>query len=86
MKPVNIKSNTLVKVTWQDSAFEQGWVYRSVPLSLPKIATVGYVTHCTKEFIEVAGSIGLDGKRGSLNPLALPFGMILSIEIIRGGK
>lgn len=80
MKPLNIESNSLVAVIWHDSAFEMGWRYGKKPLPLPRIVTVGFVTHCTPDMLEIASTVG--GK-GSLNPLGLPFGMIVNIAILR---
>lgn len=85
MKPANIKPNVLVKVTWTDSAYEQGWVYRKTPSPLPDIITVGFVTHCTPSGLEVAGSVGTTGLKGALNPLGLPWGMIKSVQVLERG-
>ena len=77
----NVKLKTLVKVTWTDSAFELGWRYGGKPVSLPLITSIGYVTHCDKTMIEIASSVG---DKGVLNPLGLPFGMILKIKELHG--
>jgi hypothetical protein len=76
-----IKNGTLVKVAWLDSAFELGWRYSAKPVALPLITTVGFVTYCDKTMLEVSSSIG---DKGVLNPLGLPWGMILKVKVLRG--
>jgi hypothetical protein len=80
MKPVNIKLNSFVVLTWYDSAYEAGWVYRTKPpYALPPLTTIGKVTHMDEQMIEIASTFG---ERGTLNPVCLPWGMIVKIKEI----
>jgi hypothetical protein len=82
MKPANIKLNMFVRVTWYDSAYEPGWIYRTKPpFALPPLITVGKVTHVDSQMVEIASTFG---EKGALNPLCLPWGAIVKLEKLHG--
>lgn len=80
-----MKSNSLLRVTWLDSNFAKGWhASREQTAEVPKIVTVGYVTACTEDVLELTSTIAEDG--GKLNPLSIPTRTILTVEKLEGVK
>ena len=78
-----MKSNSLLRVTWLDSNFAKGWhASREQTAEVPKIVTVGYVTAATEDVLELTSTIAEDG--GKLNPLSIPTRTILTVEKLQG--
>lgn len=85
MKLPDLKGNSLLRVTWLDSNFAKGWhSSREQTAEAPRIVTVGYVTSCTEDVLELTSTLAEDG--GKLNPLSIPVATILTVEKLEGVK
>lgn len=82
MKQEDLKHHSLVRVVWVDSNFRSGWQpHDKKTADIPKIVSVGYVTHSDADVLELSGSIGA-GDGDKLNPLSIPMCSVVEIEAV----
>lgn len=77
MKPKKLPRGKAVRIFWADSATTQGWQTKESG-EMAKIATLGFVTKTTPEFIVVSTSIAINGD--SLSPVSIPWRCVLHIQ------
>lgn len=82
MKPQNFPVGTPVQLTWLDSTAYRGWKYGFTKhdFSPPQIKTRAHVIDCRPDYLVVTSSLS-EVNEGFLDPLVIPWGSILTLEI-----
>jgi hypothetical protein len=71
--------NHLVLIQWYDSAYAHGWCYDDdLAMPLPLIETVGWVRRLDEISVDIVSTKG--EKKGFLNSVAIPLGVIISVK------
>lgn len=82
MKPQILPTGTSVQLTWLDSTAYRGWKYgfSKHALAPPEIETLARVVACKPDYLVVSSSLSQENE-GFLDPLVIPWGSILTLEV-----
>jgi len=80
------KPRTIVRISWVDSSFKEGWHYPDKSGSYPtlpnprvlRLEGAGIVVESTQEALVLALSMSREG--GVINPTAIPWGAVQEVE------
>ena len=79
MKAMPLPEGKLVSIVWKDSNFAPGWNNKHrITASIPEVRSIGWVTYCDKDILELSNHIGDEGAR--LNPTSIPWRSIVKVE------